>query len=251
MWSQMLLSTYAFLKSISNVSGKDIGPLIKQWVYPLSVWSPAQIWLQTVSSLNINNSNAYIITNQFQLQMISDLQYLHLFLFLTPYPEIRAVWWNSLAALPSTGRGMCWSWRSVRTTHHLEHRNTWWVQNQNQWLSLTCRQSLMKHRPHVMIIFIDPVLLTGWSHQEFKCRTTSQLFWGEQISVLKVTPTCLILICILFALSRKTYIIQISFEIWFSFSSSTKQRSGRWEHEQTASWRPRATPDRSGINLVV
>lgn len=36
MWSQMLLSTHAFLKSISNVSGKDIGPLIKQWVYPLS-----------------------------------------------------------------------------------------------------------------------------------------------------------------------------------------------------------------------
>lgn len=34
MWSQMLLSTHAFLKSISNVSGKDIGPLIKQWVYP-------------------------------------------------------------------------------------------------------------------------------------------------------------------------------------------------------------------------
>ncbi|PWA22538.1 hypothetical protein CCH79_00018170 [Gambusia affinis] len=29
MWSQMLLSTHAFLKSISNVSGKDIGPLIK------------------------------------------------------------------------------------------------------------------------------------------------------------------------------------------------------------------------------
>lgn len=35
MWSQMLLSTHAFLKSISNVSGKDIGPLIKQWVYPV------------------------------------------------------------------------------------------------------------------------------------------------------------------------------------------------------------------------
>ncbi|XP_061737606.1 transcription initiation factor TFIID subunit 2 isoform X2 [Nerophis ophidion] len=32
MWSQMLLSTHAFLKSISNVSGKDIAPLIKQWV---------------------------------------------------------------------------------------------------------------------------------------------------------------------------------------------------------------------------
>ncbi|XP_061529597.1 transcription initiation factor TFIID subunit 2 isoform X1 [Phycodurus eques] len=32
MWSQMLLSTHAFLKSISNVSGKDISPLIKQWV---------------------------------------------------------------------------------------------------------------------------------------------------------------------------------------------------------------------------
>uniref|UniRef100_A0A8B9HQ24 Transcription initiation factor TFIID 150 kDa subunit n=1 Tax=Astyanax mexicanus TaxID=7994 RepID=A0A8B9HQ24_ASTMX len=32
MWSQMLLSTSGFLKSISNVSGKDIGPLIKQWV---------------------------------------------------------------------------------------------------------------------------------------------------------------------------------------------------------------------------
>lgn len=31
----MLLSTHAFLKSISNVSGKDIGPLIKQWVYPV------------------------------------------------------------------------------------------------------------------------------------------------------------------------------------------------------------------------
>ncbi|MGH0148697.1 UNVERIFIED_CONTAM: hypothetical protein FKN15_013567 [Acipenser sinensis] len=34
MWSQMLVSTSGFLKSISNVSGKDIGPLIKQWVYP-------------------------------------------------------------------------------------------------------------------------------------------------------------------------------------------------------------------------
>lgn len=34
MWSQMLVSTYGFLKSISNVSGKDIQPLIKQWVYP-------------------------------------------------------------------------------------------------------------------------------------------------------------------------------------------------------------------------
>ncbi|XP_041045460.1 transcription initiation factor TFIID subunit 2 isoform X5 [Carcharodon carcharias] len=32
MWSQMLLSTTGFLKSISNVSGKDIQPLIKQWV---------------------------------------------------------------------------------------------------------------------------------------------------------------------------------------------------------------------------
>ncbi|MEJ1287794.1 TATA-box binding protein associated factor 2 [Cricetulus griseus] len=32
MWSQMLVSTYGFLKSISNVSGKDIQPLIKQWV---------------------------------------------------------------------------------------------------------------------------------------------------------------------------------------------------------------------------
>ncbi|XP_038851137.1 transcription initiation factor TFIID subunit 2 [Salvelinus fontinalis] len=32
MWSQMLVSTHSFLKSISNVSGKDIGPLIKQWV---------------------------------------------------------------------------------------------------------------------------------------------------------------------------------------------------------------------------
>ncbi|XP_049585994.1 transcription initiation factor TFIID subunit 2 isoform X1 [Syngnathus scovelli] len=32
MWNQMLLSTHAFLKSISNVSGKDISPLIKQWV---------------------------------------------------------------------------------------------------------------------------------------------------------------------------------------------------------------------------
>ncbi|KAJ0065829.1 hypothetical protein NL108_000053, partial [Boleophthalmus pectinirostris] len=37
MWSQMLLSTHAFLKSISNVSGKDIGPLIKQWVDQSSV----------------------------------------------------------------------------------------------------------------------------------------------------------------------------------------------------------------------
>lgn len=37
MWSQMLLSTHAFLKSISNVSGKDISPLIKQWVYPCSL----------------------------------------------------------------------------------------------------------------------------------------------------------------------------------------------------------------------
>nr|XP_032810604.1 transcription initiation factor TFIID subunit 2 [Petromyzon marinus] len=32
MWSQMLLSTSAFLKSISIVSGKDIQPLIRQWV---------------------------------------------------------------------------------------------------------------------------------------------------------------------------------------------------------------------------
>ncbi|KAK1332006.1 hypothetical protein QTO34_007683 [Cnephaeus nilssonii] len=30
MWSQMLVSTFGFLKSISNVSGKDIQPLIKQ-----------------------------------------------------------------------------------------------------------------------------------------------------------------------------------------------------------------------------
>lgn len=36
MWSQMLVSTFGFLKSISNVSGKDIQPLIKQWVYPFS-----------------------------------------------------------------------------------------------------------------------------------------------------------------------------------------------------------------------
>uniref|UniRef100_A0A8C2UU57 Transcription initiation factor TFIID subunit 2 n=1 Tax=Chinchilla lanigera TaxID=34839 RepID=A0A8C2UU57_CHILA len=32
MWSQMLLSTSGFLKSISDVSGKDIQPLMKQWV---------------------------------------------------------------------------------------------------------------------------------------------------------------------------------------------------------------------------
>uniref|UniRef100_UPI00358F3A99 transcription initiation factor TFIID subunit 2 isoform X2 n=1 Tax=Myxine glutinosa TaxID=7769 RepID=UPI00358F3A99 len=32
MWSQMLLSTAGFLKSISIVSGKDIQPLIRQWV---------------------------------------------------------------------------------------------------------------------------------------------------------------------------------------------------------------------------
>ncbi|KAG7269763.1 hypothetical protein CRUP_010788, partial [Coryphaenoides rupestris] len=37
MWSQMLVSTHGFLKSISNVSGKDIGPLIKQWVDQSSV----------------------------------------------------------------------------------------------------------------------------------------------------------------------------------------------------------------------
>nr|AAI61452.1 LOC100145691 protein [Xenopus tropicalis] len=37
MWSQMLVSTSGFLKSISNVSGKDIQPLIKQWVYPFSM----------------------------------------------------------------------------------------------------------------------------------------------------------------------------------------------------------------------
>uniref|UniRef100_A0A4W3IXD8 Transcription initiation factor TFIID subunit 2 n=1 Tax=Callorhinchus milii TaxID=7868 RepID=A0A4W3IXD8_CALMI len=37
MWSQMLLSTSGFLKSISNVSGKDIQPLIKQWVDQSSV----------------------------------------------------------------------------------------------------------------------------------------------------------------------------------------------------------------------
>ena len=36
----MLLSTHAFLKSISNVSGKDIGPLIKQWVYPKIFMDP-------------------------------------------------------------------------------------------------------------------------------------------------------------------------------------------------------------------
>ncbi|EGW05864.1 Transcription initiation factor TFIID subunit 2 [Cricetulus griseus] len=35
MWSQMLVSTYGFLKSISNVSGKDMQPLRKQWVFPL------------------------------------------------------------------------------------------------------------------------------------------------------------------------------------------------------------------------
>lgn len=43
MWSQMLVSTHGFLKSISNVSGKDIGPLIKQWVYPSLSWFP--VWL--------------------------------------------------------------------------------------------------------------------------------------------------------------------------------------------------------------
>uniref|UniRef100_A0ACB8FEN1 Transcription initiation factor TFIID subunit 2 n=1 Tax=Sphaerodactylus townsendi TaxID=933632 RepID=A0ACB8FEN1_9SAUR len=37
MWSQMLVSTSGFLKSISNVSGKDIQPLIKQWVDQSSV----------------------------------------------------------------------------------------------------------------------------------------------------------------------------------------------------------------------
>lgn len=44
MWSQMLVSTHGFLKSISNVSGKDIGPLIKQWVYP-SLSSLFPVWL--------------------------------------------------------------------------------------------------------------------------------------------------------------------------------------------------------------
>ncbi|XP_023558115.1 transcription initiation factor TFIID subunit 2 [Octodon degus] len=41
MWSQMLVSTSGFLKSISNVSGKDIQPLIKQWVYPFHGQSPS------------------------------------------------------------------------------------------------------------------------------------------------------------------------------------------------------------------
>lgn len=54
--------------------------------------------------------------------------YLHLlWVFNVSCPETRAPWWSSLAALPSTGRGMCWSWRSVRTTHHLEPRNMWWA----------------------------------------------------------------------------------------------------------------------------
>lgn len=43
MWSQMLVSTSGFLKSISNVSGKDIGPLIKQWVYPSNA-RPLKCW---------------------------------------------------------------------------------------------------------------------------------------------------------------------------------------------------------------
>lgn len=49
MWSQMLLSTHAFLKSISNVSGKDIGPLIKQWVYPFICFVSLTLQLSTVS----------------------------------------------------------------------------------------------------------------------------------------------------------------------------------------------------------
>lgn len=54
--------------------------------------------------------------------------YLHLlWVFNVWCPETRAPWWSSLAALPSTGRGMCWSWRSVRTTHHLGPRNMWWA----------------------------------------------------------------------------------------------------------------------------
>lgn len=44
MWSQMLVSTSGFLKSISNVSGKDIQPLIKQWVYPFYSWSGLLTW---------------------------------------------------------------------------------------------------------------------------------------------------------------------------------------------------------------
>lgn len=144
MWSQMLLSTHAFLKSISNVSGKDIGPLIKQWVYPLS---QSDLCLQTEAGMvevavleTVNKKEnkqiwkaascetdySQIKTNIESLSTGSHTS-LEGFSLNHSYAEIRAVWWNSSAVLPSTERGTCWSWRSVRTTHHLELRNMWWV----------------------------------------------------------------------------------------------------------------------------
>lgn len=64
MWSQMLLSTHAFLKSISNVSGKDIGPLIKQWVY---------LCLHYVALYTVGSNRGHIL-------VLNDLYYLRTFL---------------------------------------------------------------------------------------------------------------------------------------------------------------------------
>lgn len=196
MWSQMLVSTHGFLKSISNVSGKDIGPLIKQWVYPplflyvwisrwfsvsvsaafLLLWNTQSILaaecvgmkglinctiqgdLQTKNQAPMNtplghlcylSCSHYWLNWQHCLWLLGTslswnpsagcvlsaaFGFLHLFLvFNSSRSETRALWWNSLAVLPSTGRGMCWSWRSVRTTHHLALRNMWWALRHSVW----------------------------------------------------------------------------------------------------------------------
>lgn len=64
---------------------------------------------------------------------------LHLFsVFNSSRLETRVLWWNSLAVLPSTGSGMCSSWRSVRTTHHLVLRNMWWALRHSVWNECEC-----------------------------------------------------------------------------------------------------------------
>lgn len=85
--------------------------------------------------------------------------YLHLlWVFNVSCPETRAPWWSSLAASPSTGRGMCWSWRSVRTTHHLEPRNMWWAlrcrgENECAPVSVQVTQKKNKTMKIITIIF--------------------------------------------------------------------------------------------------
>lgn len=229
MWSQMLVSTHGFLKSISNVSGKDIGPLIKQWVYPslsrslhlfefpadfsfLSCCSgthraflcagvkclinstiqgdlrtknqapkkpptphpgsrvlpqllpllvqPAALSLSMVPSgtvLNLIRINFSSELNQLcwipgywapvwaGCVLSAAFAFLHLFsVFNSSRSETRALWWNSLAVLPSIGRGMCSSWRSVRTTHHLELRNMWWALRRSVWECVSIKQEQLK-----------------------------------------------------------------------------------------------------------